>query len=108
MMSSQARKHRGYKTQSLVADYLKQNGYPYAESTGSGRAGSDITGTPYDIEVKARAGFPVAETMRQLEERQDDRLGFAVMRLNGQGEKSVGSFVAVMRFADLVRLLNNE
>jgi hypothetical protein len=32
-------------------------------------------------------------------------LGFGVCRLNGQGEKSVGDFVAIMRFEDLVNLL---
>jgi len=44
--------------------------------------------------------------MRQLSERrQTDGLGVGVLRLNGQGEKSVEQFVAVLTLADLVYLL---
>ena len=52
-MASQHRKHRGYRTQKCVAEYLKR-WFPYAESAGAGRQGSDILGVPFDIEVKAR------------------------------------------------------
>ena len=44
-MPSQSRKHRGYRTQKLVAEYLAKRGFPFAESTGAGRSGTDITGT---------------------------------------------------------------
>jgi hypothetical protein len=44
--------------------------------------------------------------MRQLSERrQTDGLGVGVLRLNGQGEKSVEQFVAVLTLADLAYLL---
>jgi hypothetical protein len=57
-MPSQSRKHRGYKSQKIVANYLVANGWPYAESTGAGRSGTDVTGTiGIDWEVKARTGF---------------------------------------------------
>ena len=53
---TQARKRRGMRTQALVAQHLAANGWPYAESTGAGRSGSDVTGVPgLAIEVKARA-----------------------------------------------------
>jgi hypothetical protein len=41
---SQHRKHRGFATQRIDADYLKANGWPYAEPVGAGRPGSDVTG----------------------------------------------------------------
>jgi hypothetical protein len=102
---SQHRKHRGYKTQKIVADYFKANGWEYAESTGAGRSGSDVTGIPFDVEVKARSQLSLPGLMRQLKERRVLKLGFGVCRLNGQGEASVGDFVAIMRFEDLVNIL---
>jgi hypothetical protein len=104
---SQARKHRGYRTQKVGADYLSVNGFPYAESTGAGRSGTDITGTPgIDWEVKARTGFNPSAVMTQLKERSKEGvLGVALLRLNGQGEKSVPDWLTIVRFEDLVNLL---
>lgn len=48
---TQARKHRGYRTQAAIAAHLRTHGWPYAESTGASRQGADITGTP-DIAVE--------------------------------------------------------
>ena len=104
---SQARKHRGYRSQKVVAQYLAAHGFPYAESTGAGRQGSDITGTVgIDWEVKARTNFSPGETMRQLKDRANDLdLKVAVLRLNGQGEASVGDWVALLSFEQLVALM---
>ena len=104
---SQARKHRGYRSQKVAALFLNENGFPYAESTGAGRTGSDITGTiGIDWEIKARTGFNPSAAMKQLEDRDNGKdLGIVVLRLNGQGEKSVGSWVAMLRFEDVVNLL---
>ena len=104
---SQARKHRGYRSQKVVAQYLAANGFPYAESTGAGRQGSDITGTiGIDWEVKARTNFSPGETMRQLKDRGNDLdLRVAVLRLNGQGEASIGDWVALLSFEQLVALM---
>lgn len=102
---SQHRKHRGYATQRLLAQYLRDNGWEYAESTGAGRAGSDITGVPFDIEVKARAGFNPSALMKQLDERKGEKLGFGVLRLNGQGEANIDNWVAILRLEDLIELL---
>ena len=104
---SQARKHRGYRSQKVVAQYLAAHGFPYAESTGAGRQGSDITGTVgIDWEVKARTNFSPAETMRQLKDRANDLdLRVAVLRLNGQGEASIGDWVALLSFEQLVALM---
>jgi hypothetical protein len=103
-MSTQSRKHRGYRTQKVVADYLKQF-YPYAESTGAGRQGSDILGTPYDIEVKAVTKFSPLGWIKQIKERKSDKLGFVVLRCNGQGEKA-GEYVVLLPLQDFMKVLN--
>jgi hypothetical protein len=104
---TQHRKHRGYASQRIVADYLRAHGFPYAEPVGAGRDGSDITGTPgLDIEVKARRGFNPAAAMRQQAERAEDTLlPFAVLRLDGQGPASIEDWPVVLRFGAFVQLL---
>lgn len=105
-MASQSRKHRGYKTQRLVAAYLVARGYIYALSCGAGSQGTDVTGVPgLDIEVKARTGLDLPGLMRQLHARHDNGLmGVGVIRLNGQGDLSVPEYVAVLRLEDFVTL----
>ena len=44
-MTSQSRKHRGYRSQKVVAMYLAENGFPFAESTGAGRSNHARTST---------------------------------------------------------------
>jgi len=86
--------------------HLAKDLFPYAESTGAGRSGSDITGTPgIDWEVKARTGFEPASVMKQLKDRDNGNLGIALLRLNGQGEASVGDWVCLLRFDDVIELL---
>jgi len=107
---SQSRKHRGYATQRIVADYLREQGWQHALPVGAGRDGSDITGIEgLDIEIKARTNLDLPALMRQLEERRKHTgLGVGVLRLNGQGEKSVQQFVAVLTLADLTYLLKSS
>ena len=105
------RKHRGYKTQKVVADWLKQ-WYPYAESTGAGRQGEDITGVPFSIEVKARSDFQPLAWIKQAEAYKRDNIAFVVSRCNGQGEDA-SQYLAFMRLGDLMTILqertqNNE
>lgn len=106
---SQSRKHRGYRSQKVLAIYLSENGFPWAESTGAGRSGSDVTGTVgIDWEVKARANFDPAGTMRQMKDRAKAKdLRIAVLRLNGQGEKSIGDWVCMMTVEQIVQLLRD-
>lgn len=104
-MTSQARKRRGLRTQDLAAEYLKARGWPFAVSTGAGRPGVDVTGTPdIAVEVKARGDFNPAGWLKQAEKNADGRLPFAVFRPNGVGEHP-DRFLAVLRFGDLVELL---
>lgn len=102
---SQHRKHRGYRTQKVVADYLK-TWYPFAESTGAGRQGSDISGTPFDIEVKAVTKFSPLAWIKQIKERKSDKLSFIVLRCNGQGEK-VEDYVVLLPMSEFMSLVND-
>ena len=104
-MPSQSRKHRGYKTQKIVADHLATNGWPFAESTGAGRSGSDITGIPgLAIEVKARADFNPMAWVRQAS--LNAGLPLVTFRPNGMGEQSVSSWPCILRLSDLIDLLH--
>ena len=100
---SQSRKHRGFRTERVVAEYLRRWWDGASVGRGSGR---DILNVPFDCEVKARTGLDVKGTLRQIESRtsKSGLLGFAAFRLNGQGEQAE-EYVAMLRLSDLVGLL---
>ena len=100
---SQSRKHRGFRTERVVAEYLRRTWEGASVGRGNGR---DILNVPFDCEVKARTGLDVSGTLRQIKARTDESglLGFACFRLNGQGEKPE-EYVAMLRLGDLVELL---
>ncbi len=104
---TQARKHRGYRSQRVVAERFADNGFPHAEPVGAGRAGSDIVGlVGIDVEVKARRDLNLVGLMKQLDARaKDGVLGIGVVRPDGMGETSVGMWPAVMCLDDLIALL---
>ena len=102
-MASQHRKIRGYKTQRNVAQYLKEQGWNHAYSIGAGQQGSDIQGLPFDVEVKARKALDLGATVKQIKTRSKG-LGFAVARLNGQGDDA-SKYIAFMDLETLVKLL---
>jgi hypothetical protein len=96
------RKDRGLRTERVVASYLSQ--WWGSASIGRG-AGKDIHNVPFDIEVKARASFQPLAFIKQVEKRaQGKELSAVVCRMNGQGEDA-GSYLAFMRFQDLVDLM---
>ena len=102
-MASQARKHRGFRTERVVAQYLST----VWENANVGRgSGKDIVGVPFDAEIKARAGFQPLAYLKQLKARTaiSGELGFAVVRLNGQGEDA-REYAAIIRLEDLLPLL---
>lgn len=107
-MTSQSRKHRGYRTQKVFAEYIRTL-FPYAEPTGAGRQGSDILGTPgLHWELKARTGFQPAAALKQVNEgKSEDELGIVVLRLNGQGEQSIGKWVALVEVDTMIKLLGD-
>ena len=103
LMASQARKHRGFRTERVVAEYLSTWWQGACVGRGSGK---DIVNVPFDVEVKARAGFQPLAYMKQLKARTSSsgELGFGVIRLNGQGEDAA-EYCAIIRLADLLPLL---
>ena len=101
---TQARKHRGMRTQKVVADWFRPRGWPFVESTGAGRSGVDITGMPgLSPEVKARTGFEPLAWLRQAD--REEGLPFVVFRCNGQGEANVGEWGVLLRLEHMTELL---
>jgi hypothetical protein len=102
-MPSQARKHRGLRTERVVAQYLSQWWTGAAVGRGNGK---DIVNIPVDIEVKARTAFQPLEWLRQSRKRTEKsgELSLVVCRMNGQGEDAA-EYLAFLPFSDLVQLL---
>jgi hypothetical protein len=102
-LASQARKHRGFRTERVVAQYLGKY-WPHA-TVGRGN-GKDILGVPFDAEIKARAGFQPKAVLAQIKARTEKsgELGFGILRLNGQGEDA-SEYACIIRLEDLLGLL---
>jgi hypothetical protein len=100
---TQHRKHRGYRTERVVAAYLSQ--WWGSASVGRG-AGKDIHNVPFDCEIKARTDFQPLAWLKQVTKRAaaHRELPFVVSRCNGQAEDAA-EYLAFMRFGDLVQLL---
>jgi hypothetical protein len=98
-----SRRTRGFRTERVVAEYLSTQWPGACVGRGSGK---DILNVPFDAEVKARASFQPLEYIRQYKARTaiSGELGFAVMRLNGQGEHAE-DYACVIRLGDLLPLL---
>jgi hypothetical protein len=102
-MASQARKHRGFRTERVVAQYLSTVWQGATVGRGSGK---DVVNVPFDVEIKARAGFQPLAWIKQYQARTaiSGELGFACLRLNGQGENAE-DYACVIRLGDLLPLL---
>lgn len=105
-MPSQSRKVRGRRTEHIVANYFQQF-WEAARAVNSGASGSDVLGTPFDIEVKARAAFQPKAWIDQQKKRDDGKLKFIVMRCNGQGENPE-DYVFIARLGDMMPLLEDK
>jgi len=101
------RKHRGYRTQKVIADYLKQ-WWEYADTAGAGRQGEDILNIPHvSIEVKARADFQPLAWIKQSAANANGKLPIVIMRCNGQGEDA-GEYLMFGKVKDLMPLLASK
>jgi hypothetical protein len=99
------RKHRGYRTQKVIADYLKQ-WWAYADTAGAGRQGEDILNIPtISIEVKARSDFQPLAWIKQAEANSNHKLPLVIMRCNGQGEDA-GEYLAFARVKDIMPIIH--
>lgn len=105
-MVSQSRKVRGRRTEHVVANYFAQV-WGSASVVNSGASGSDVLGTPFDIEVKARAAFQPKAWIDQQKKRDEGKLKFVVLRCNGQGENPE-DYVFIARLGDMMPLLEEK
>ena len=98
-----SRRTRGFRTERVVAQYLST---VWSGATVGRGSGKDVVNVPFDIEVKARAGFQPLAYFKQLKARTDKsgEIGFACLRLNGQGENAE-DYACVIRLGDLLPLL---
>jgi hypothetical protein len=103
LMANNSRRTRGFRTERVVAQYLST---VWSGATVGRGSGKDIVNVPFDIEVKARAGFQPLAYFKQLKARTDKsgETGFACLRLNGQGENAE-DYACVIRLGDLLPLL---
>ena len=103
---SQHRKHRGYESQRIVADYLR-TWWPHAQPTGAGRQGTDILGLiGIDVEVKARRDLDLTGTLRQQTQRcLDGVVPIAVIRPDGYGPARVAEWPVILPLEVAVKLL---
>ena len=105
-MATNSRRLRGRRTEHVVAAYFQQY-WEAARVVNSGASGSDVLGTPFDIEVKARAAFQPKAWIDQLKNRDEGKLKFVVMRCNGQGENPE-DYVFIARMGDMMPLLQDR
>ena len=102
-MVSNSRKVRGRRTEHVVAEYFQKR-WGSAQVVNSGASGSDVLGTPFMIEVKARKDFSPLAWIKQNEKRDDGKLKFVVYRANGIGEDPE-NFLFIARLGDMVPML---
>lgn len=106
-MGVNSRRKRGRQSELIFAQFLKDQGWTYAEATSSSAQGTDIKGViGVDWEIKARNGFPVKEAMKQQAKRyKEGIISIAVLRQNGQGETDIENWPAVVPVKTLIQLL---
>jgi hypothetical protein len=106
-VTSAHRRQRGNATQNMVAQWFRENGWPHAESTGSGRAGTDVLGMPgLCVEVKARRDFTPTIWLAQ-------HTGLAVPSLvvwrpDGYGPARLPDWPMMLRLEDGTQLLRGS
>ena len=102
-MPSQHRKHRGLRTERVVAQNLSQ--WWKGAAVGRG-AGKDVVNVPFDLEIKSRSDFQPLAWLRQSQKRTEKtgELNLVCVRMNGQGE-TVEDYLAFMSMGDLTQLL---
>lgn len=108
-MPSKSRKQRASETQTLVANYLSEHGWPYATAVGAGRGGRDILYVDgYAIEVKARRDWsPTAWIRQALGHATDGELSLTIQRPDGFGPASIEDWPVILRLADATKLMRH-
>ncbi len=98
-----ARVRRGRRTEHVLAGYLREHGFPYAEAAPAFAPGRDLRGiVGWSIECKARGEFRPTTWVKEAASRPG--LPVAVLRPNGTGEDAA-RFLAVLPVGVLVDLM---
>jgi hypothetical protein len=101
--SRKTARRRGNATQNMVAAWFAGNGWPYAESAGAGRPGSDVLGMAgWVVEVKARRDFRPLQWLRQ----HGPGNVAVVHRPDGAGPGTLGGWPVTVRLDTFTRLLH--
>lgn len=96
------------KSQSVVTEWFKVHGWPWAVSTGAGRSGVDIENMPgLAAEVKARRGWDLTGWSRQAARNAKGALPFVVVRPDGYGPKTIGLWPVIIPLARFTELLTD-
>ena len=105
-MTAAGRKHRGYATQRIAADALREL-FPYATARGAGESGSDLMHTPgFAFEVKATARGDLLAALRQAQANaQPGESPVVIHRPNGYGPARVHDWVVAMSLGDFIDLI---
>jgi hypothetical protein len=105
-VASQHRKHRGYETQRIAADWFKQRGWPYVTPAGAGQQGVDLLNMPHLApEVKGRRQLDLPGFLRQATTNAGGSLPFLVVRPDGYGPARVGEWAMILTLRDGTALL---
>jgi len=104
-MASQSRKHRGYATQRMVAEWFQKHGWPFAYSKGAGESGIDVENMPgLSPEVKATPG-DVTGALNQAVRNAGKGVPFVVWRPNGYGPERINRWLMILTLEDGTDLL---
>jgi hypothetical protein len=89
----------------MVAEWFHDRIWPYADSTGAGRSGIDVTNTPgVSVEVKATPGDNTGALLQAVRNA-GDGLPVVVWRPNGYGPERIAQWPCLLTLADLTQLL---
>lgn len=100
---------KGTSFETLIARFMKDNGFPMAERRalhGNLDKGDINCGAPLVFECKAAKRHELSGWLAETEqERVNAEADFGVLVVKRQGHATGGEQYAIMRFADMLRLL---
>jgi hypothetical protein len=100
---------KGNAAEVAVVNWLREHGYPDARRylAGDGRQPGDIDGVPaLCIDVKNQQRHAIGEWLRQAE--REARSNLPVVVVKPRGETDPGKWWAVLRFEDLIGLIEEN
>ena len=104
-MTAASRRQRAHDTETAIARWFTQNGWPFAEPVGAGRPGTDITGMPgLTVEVKARRDLNLTAWLRQADTT-NGSLPLVIHRPDGYGPATLAAWPVTFRLEHATRLL---